>query len=340
MKSFKRVLVMFMAAIMMLTLSPLSSFKSEAASTGESIISYGKKFMGVPYVWGGTSPSGFDCSGFTQYIFKNAAGISIPRTTDQQYNIGTSVAKSDLQPGDLIFYKNTYKQGISHVGVYAGNNMVLNATSSNGIDLVSMDNPYWGPKYAGAKRVLNETTASVIPDWFTDVPKTDATYTAIKTLTDQNVINGFEDYTFQPKAQVTRGQAAAIINRALGLKAERMSHFTDVSKTHRFASDIAAIREAGIIMGFDDKTFRPEVEMTRNEMAAIIQRAFDLKMSQTTATNIKYSDIRADHWAYKGIVTMSLIDKTGLFQGDKFYGTHLATREAFTVGIYNAINAK
>ncbi|MCI2253863.1 NlpC/P60 family protein [Domibacillus sp. PGB-M46] len=333
----KKAITALLAAVMLLTLSPLTSFKTEAASVGESIVAYGKKFMGVPYVFGGTTPSGFDCSGFTQYIYRNAANISLPRTAEQQYNVGTAVSKSDLQVGDLVFFANTYKAGISHVGVYAGGNMVLNATSSQGIALVSLSNTYWGPKYAGAKRVVKEP---VVPSWFTDVPTTDATYTAIKTLTDKEVINGFEDYTFRPDAKVTRGQAAAIMNRILGLKPEVMSHFTDVPKTYRFAYDIAAIREAGIITGFDDKTFRPEAEMTRNEMAAIIQRAFDLQMSQTAAASVRYSDIRADHWAYEGIVTMASIDKTGLFQGDKFYGTHLATREAFTVAIYNATNAQ
>lgn len=341
MNSFRKALIMFIAATMFLTLSPLGSFKIEAASTGESIVNYGEKFMGVPYVFGGTTPNGFDCSGFTQYIYKNAGGISIPRTTDQQYKIGTSVAKSDLQPGDLIFYKNTYKKGISHVGVYAGNNMVLNATSSNGIDLVSMDNSYWGPRYAGAKRVIQEEKLpKKTPDWFTDVAKSDTSYTAIKVLTDKEVINGFEDYTFRPEEKVTRGQAAAILNRVLGLKPEIMSHFTDVPKTNRFAADIAAIREAGIINGFEDKTFRPDAEMTRNEMASIIQRAFDLKVSQTAAASVGYTDISAGHWAYEGIVTMASIDQTGFFKGEKFYGTHNATREAFTVAIYNAMNAK
>ncbi|WP_082220414.1 C40 family peptidase [Domibacillus robiginosus] len=333
----KKAITALLAAVMLLTLSPLTSFKTEAASVGESIVTYGKKFMGVPYVFGGTTPRGFDCSGFTQYIYKNAAGISLPRTAEQQYNVGTAVSKSNLEVGDLVFFKNTYKAGISHVGVYAGGNMVLNATSSQGIALVSLSNSYWGPKYAGAKRVVK---APVVPDWFTDVPKTDATYSAIKTLTDKEVINGFEDYTFRPDAKVTRGQAAAIMNRVLELKPEVMSHFKDVPKTYRFAYDIAAIREAGIINGFDDKTFRPEDEMTRNEMASIIQRAFELKMSQTAAASVKYSDIRADHWAYEGIVTMASIDKTGLFKGEKFYGTHLATREAFTVAIYNAMNAQ
>lgn len=337
MNSCKKAVIMFMVAVMFLTLSPLGSFKTEAASTGESIVDYGKKFMGVPYVWGGTSPSGFDCSGFTQYIYKNAAGISIPRTTDQQYKIGISVAKSDLQTGDLIFYQNTYKKGISHVGVYAGNNMVLNATSSNGIDLVSMNNPYWGPRYAGAKRVIQEEKT---PDWFTDVAKSDITYTAIKALTDKEVINGFENYTFRPDENVTRGQAAAIINRVLNLEPKVMSHFTDVSKSNRFASDIAAIREAGIINGFVDKTFRPDEEMTRNEMASIVQRAFKLKSAQSIAAAVKYSDVSAVHWAYDGIVTMAAVDKTGYFKGTKFYGTHNATREAFAVAIYNSMNAK
>lgn len=339
MKSYRKAITAFIAAIMLLTLSPLATVKTEAASIGESIVTYGKKFMGVPYVFGGTTPNGFDCSGFTQYIYKNAAGISLPRTAEMQYKVGTSVSKSNLQPGDLVFFANTYKPGISHVGVYAGNNIVLNATSSQGIALVSLSNTYWGPKYAGAKRVLKEQ-APAAPEWFTDVSKTQATYSAIKAMTDKEVINGFEDGTFRPDAKVTRGQAAAILNGVLGLEPEVMSHFKDVPKTYRFAYDIAAIREAGIINGFDDKTFRPQEEMTRNEMAAIVQRAFEMKMSQTAAASVTYSDIRAGHWAYEGIVTMASIDKTGLFKGEKFYGTHNATREAFTVAIYNAVNAR
>lgn len=346
MNSCKKAVLSFIAFLLFFSMSPFMSAKTEAATIGESIVAYGKKFMGVPYVFGGTTPSGFDCSGFVQYIYKNAAGISLPRTTDQQYNVGTTVDKSDLQPGDLVFYANTYKKGISHVGVYAGDNMVLNATSSNGIALVSMDNSYWGPKYAGSKRVqaTEEKTNSIAetsaPEWFTDVQKSAVSYQAIKTLTDQQVINGFEDNTFQPEKKVTRGQAAAIINRVLKLEPEVISHFTDVPKTNRFAADIAAIREAGIINGFEDKTFRPDAEMTRNEMASIIQRAFTLEVSQTAAASVTYTDINADHWAYKGIVTIASIDKTGFFKGEKFYGTHNATREAFTVTIYNAINAK
>lgn len=333
----KRMLMVVMTATIFFMVATFGSMEVKATSIGASIVEYGKQFMSVPYVWGGTSPSGFDCSGFTQYVYKNEAGVSIPRTTDQQYKIGTSVDKSDLQPGDLIFYKNTYRKGISHVGVYAGNDMVLNATTSKGVALVSMDDPYWGPKYAGAKRVLEEEN---IPEWFTDVSEASATYAAIKEMSEKEIITGFEDATFRPDEKVTRGQTAAIINRVLQLKPKVMSHFTDVPKSYRFAYDIAAIREAGIVNGFEDRTFRPNDNMTRNEMAAILERAFELKASQTASAHIEYEDIRPDHWAYNGIVTMISIDQTGFFKGDKFYGTHYATREAFTVGVYNAMNTQ
>ncbi|KMY56294.1 hypothetical protein AC623_18315 [Bacillus sp. FJAT-27231] len=324
---------------MLMTTAPvaipaLSHTEVQAASIGESLVDYGKKFMGVKYVFGGTTPNGFDCSGFTQYVYKHAAGVSIPRTTELQYKIGTAVSKSQLMPGDLVFFSNTYRAGISHVGIYAGNNMVLNATSSQGIALVSLNNSYWGPKYTGAKRVVESF------DGFKDVEKTAPTYDAITSLTDQNIIQGFDDYTFRPDEPVTRGQAAAIINRVLKGKPVVMSHFKDVPKTNRFAVDIAAIREAGIINGFPDKTFRPDEYMSRTEMAVIVQRAFDLKLGNAAAASNPYAEIKSSYWAYEPIVTMSAIDQTGIFKTEKYYGDHRATREAFSVAIYNAMNAK
>ncbi|KKB36559.1 C40 family peptidase [Bacillus thermotolerans] len=341
MKKFKKILVSGLASILLMTAAPAvlpeeMNMKAEvqAATIGEAMVEYGKKFMGVPYVFGGTTPSGFDCSGFTQYVYKHAAGISIPRTTDQQYKVGTSVSKSDLQPGDLVFFKNTYRKGISHVGIYAGNNMVLNATSSKGIALVSLSNSYWGPKYAGAKRVAEYV------DGFKDVAESAPTHEAIMTLTDKGVIQGFDDFTFRPDEPVTRGQAAAIINRVLGNEPKVMSHFTDVPKSYRFAVDIAAIREAGIINGFPDKTFRPNEYMTRTEMAVIVQNAFDLKLGNAGAASNPYAEVKKGYWAYEPIVTMSTIDKTGIFKTEKYYGDHRATREVFTTAIYNAMNAK
>lgn len=110
-------------------------------------------YLGVPYVYGGTSPSGFDCSGFTHYTFlKN--GITIPRTAATQYTIGTAVSKSNLKPGDLVFFTTT-STAVSHVGIYVGNNKFIHASSGSGKIIISdLSNTYYASHYVGAKRVI------------------------------------------------------------------------------------------------------------------------------------------------------------------------------------------
>ncbi|WP_100332448.1 C40 family peptidase [Bacillus xiapuensis] len=329
MRKGRKLLAAIVAFCVILTAAPLSP-PAQAASLGESLVNYGKKFMGVKYRFGGTTPSGFDCSGFTQYVYKNH-GISIPRTTDQQYRVGTFVSKSQLQPGDLVFFKNTYRRGISHVGIYAGGNLVLNATSSDGIDLVSLSNGYWGPRYAGAKRIIDGK--------FKDVPKNSLSYTAIDELTDKNIIQGFKNYTFKPNDPVTRGQAAAFINRVLKRTPANINHFKDVSPSNPFSKDIAAIRESGIITGFSDGRFKPYDYISRTEMAVIAKKAFDLSHGNAAAASNRYSDVRSNSWAFDAITTMKAIDKTGVFKTDKYNGPRSASRAVFTTALYNAMNA-
>jgi len=86
------------------------------------VIAYASHFLGVPYVWGGTTPSGFDCSGFTQYVFAHF-GIGLPRIAEAQQNVGTLVSRANLQPGDLVFFGNP----AHHVGIYVGNGNMINA---------------------------------------------------------------------------------------------------------------------------------------------------------------------------------------------------------------------
>lgn len=123
-----------------------------SAEKAREIIDYGKQFMGVNYVFGGASPKGFDCSGFTMYVF-NKFGISLPHSAKAQAEIGVAVSKSDLIPGDLVFFE-TYKPGISHVGIYIGNGNFLEASSSRGIAITSLSSSYYKNRYMGATRVL------------------------------------------------------------------------------------------------------------------------------------------------------------------------------------------
>jgi len=131
---------------------PVGAHKSYLA--GQSgIVNLAQQFLGVPYVWGGSSPNGFDCSGFVQYVYAQQ-GISLPRTADIQATAGYPVDKEDLQPGDLVFFAGDYVN-ISHVGIYVGDGKMIHASSSNGIAYDSLSRDYRVAHYAGACRVIN-----------------------------------------------------------------------------------------------------------------------------------------------------------------------------------------
>ncbi|MGZ4135263.1 MAG: C40 family peptidase [Tumebacillaceae bacterium] len=138
--------------------SPVSETNAGSASSGTTValngdvgglISYAEQFIGTPYAWGGTQPGGFDCSGYTSYVFSHF-GIPMNRTAQAQF--GQGVAVSSPQPGDLVFF-STYAPGASHVGIYIGSGMFINA-ENNGVKISSLSNPYWGPRYIGARRVI------------------------------------------------------------------------------------------------------------------------------------------------------------------------------------------
>lgn len=123
---------------------------SNSYSSNSSVASIAKQYTGVPYVWGGSSPAGFDCSGFIAYTL-NKAGYNVGRTSAAgYYNMSTKV--SSPQPGDLVFFSGTYKAGISHVGIYIGNGKMINSNNS-GVTINNIYGAYWGDHFTGFGRM-------------------------------------------------------------------------------------------------------------------------------------------------------------------------------------------
>ncbi len=141
--------------------SSSSSTSSAAKGSGSyagsgstsAVVELALQYKGSAYVWGGESPSGFDCSGFVKYIYATAAGISLPHSATSQAKYGVAVSKDELQPGDLVFFE-TYTAGISHVGIYIGSNQFIHAANSRtGVVISSLGSSGY-QKYKGAVRLL------------------------------------------------------------------------------------------------------------------------------------------------------------------------------------------
>ena len=132
--------------------SSSSGSVSSGKTTGDKIVAKAKQYLGVPYKWGGSDPSGFDCSGFVYYVLRSL-GINVSRTQTAMYSQGTPVEKSKLKPGDVVFFENTYKAGLSHVGIYVGGGQFIHAPSSGKVVSYSnLNGEYYVAHYYGAVR--------------------------------------------------------------------------------------------------------------------------------------------------------------------------------------------
>lgn len=255
-----------------------------SANSNTSLVQTAQNYLGTPYSYGGTTTSGFDCSGYTQYVFTKS-NVSIPRTTGQQYAIGTPVAKSNLQSGDLVFF-NTSGKGVSHVGIYIGSNNFIHTSSSRGVMTSSINDPYyWGSRYIGAKRVKNSTNETSVAS----VAKNAVVY-------------------------ASRGEVAEILASELSLESTNpQTVFSDVSESHPNYDAIIAVVNAGIFSGNSLGKFNPEDHLTRAELAKVLVGAFDLKGS----TDSTFKDVAKGYWAEKYINTLySLNITTGYGDGN------------------------
>ena len=143
-------------------LDPLPDFAQdqpyELPSFADSILAHGLSLVGTRYRFGGTSANtGFDCSGFIGYLFKEEAGMELPRSTREMINLDAPlVARSDLQPGDLLFFSTRGRGRVSHAGIYLGDDQFIHSSSSKsgGVRVDSLDDKYWSRTFIEAKRAL------------------------------------------------------------------------------------------------------------------------------------------------------------------------------------------
>ena len=125
------------------------------SSSGSDVVRVAPKYKGAKYTLGGASPKGFDCSGFTWYVYQEATGKDITRGVGEQWKLGRSVGPGKWQPGDLVFFENTFERGLSHVAIYTeGNNFIHAQSEQTGVVISSLDSDYYNKHYAGARRLL------------------------------------------------------------------------------------------------------------------------------------------------------------------------------------------
>lgn len=148
----KKFVVAFVIIVSYSSLFANMGDKVEAAYYHTKAVSVAKSNIGVPYQWGGMSPSGFDCSGLIKYSYARA-GKTLNRTAAQMFYGNGYRIYNYIQPGDLMFYAPTKASSPTHVAMYIGNGKMIMAASSKGVMITSTNNPYWHPRYVGTKRV-------------------------------------------------------------------------------------------------------------------------------------------------------------------------------------------
>ncbi|RDY71705.1 hypothetical protein DXT76_06810 [Halobacillus trueperi] len=304
-------------------------------SVRDQVVDIAYDYSGSPYVYGGTSPHGFDCSGYTQYVFAKA-GIDLNRTSRQQYTQGEYVSRSNLQKGDLVFFGSP----IWHVGIYIGNNKMISAENPGDDIQVASLTGYWGRNYAGAKRVIEEretVTESAVEELpageYHDVNKYHWAFDHISHLGETGIINGYEGSLFKPDNKVTRAEAATMLSIALDLPTSSHSEYSDVSSSHWASDYINGVTAKGYFSGYEDGTFKPDEPIERAEIAALFTRAFNLDANGSGS----FADLSSDHWAYEDIQTLSASSIATGYSDNTFKPGKETIRSEFAVFLYRAL---
>jgi len=279
----KKWLLPIFASFMLFSTTQIDN--AEAASPTD-VTDTATKYLGTPYSYGGTTTSGFDCSGFTSKVFSDL-GIKLNRTSGSQYQQGTAVAKNDLQVGDLLFF-NTSGSGISHVAIYIGDGKMIHSQTDKGVSYSNVNDPYyWNSRYVGAKRVATFDSEQA---------------EAVK----EEVKNAAIDFT----VYASRAEVAEQIAKALNLDtSDKNTKFTDVKPTYEHAGAIAAVSKLGIFDGDGSGKFNPSSPITRAQVSKVLVHAFGLEQQGDVVT---FTDAPSNHWANEFV---SILASNGITEG-------------------------
>ena len=140
------------------TIPPTPSQREERTPAGidrDKVLLEAVSYLGAPYEYGGNGKDGIDCSGFTARVYQKASSISLPRSTHEQFRMGSEVERDSLQFGDLVFF-NTTGRSPSHVGIYLEDFLFAHASVSSGVTISSLESTYYKGRYVGARRIVRE----------------------------------------------------------------------------------------------------------------------------------------------------------------------------------------
>jgi cell wall-associated NlpC family hydrolase len=141
--------------------TPIPPDRPVAELDGNRLVGTALSLRGAPYRNGGGGPAGFDCSGFTQYVYAQY-GVFLPREVREQYRVGLKVARDDFAPGDLLFFSTT-EPGASHVAIAIGGDQFVHAPSSSGVVRVEyVHGSYWSRRFLGARRIIDQSQPSTV----------------------------------------------------------------------------------------------------------------------------------------------------------------------------------
>lgn len=280
---------------------------SAEAATASEVTATAKQYIGIPYVYGGTTTRGFDCSGFTSRVFSDL-GVKLNRTSGSQYGQGATVAKANLQAGDLLFF-NTSGRGVSHVAIYIGSGKMIHSQTGKGVSISNLNDPYyWGSRYIGAKRVAKLDSAEVA----VAVKKT-TTVEKVATVAKAEVKQATIDFT----VYASRSEVAKQLAAALNLDTSNTNTgFADVKSTDANAGAIATVANAGIFSG-DNGKFNPASPITRGQLAKVLVLAFDLEKGDKV---VDFKDIDDNHPSAEYISILASQEIT-IGKGNGVYGS-------------------